>query len=166
MNKLRFFLNMKHVVRNQVFETNSSSVHSIVVKETNDYKIELERSQTNPYAVVACCMDYSDVGHDETYVIATQQDKFNYLMSWLACKYEYTYYDDLKSSWEYSYVLNALRSVDNKIDDIIVIDSNKAKFDHQTAPYNSSDCVVDLYSERAIKDFIFNDSIMLECYFD
>lgn len=152
-------------IRKEVFETNSSSVHSIVVKYNGEYDVRLEREQQNPCAVVAHCRDYSDVGRDEPYVISTQQEKFNYLMTWIVCKCEYSYERPCEY-WLYNDILNVLKKVDPGINTIIILDEDKAAFDHQTAPYDSSDCVIDIYKENEIMNFIFNDNITLECYFD
>lgn len=156
---------MKSKKRLSVFETNSSSVHTVVVKYNGQYKMELERDDRNPAAVVGHCMDYSKVGHDDDYIISTQQEKFNYLVSWVVCSAEYSY-DSLYESWGYKSLLYALQLVDKDIDDIIVKDADKAGFDHQTAPYSYNDCVVNMYDEHAICDFIFNDNITLRCNFD
>lgn len=156
---------MKTKIRKEVFETNSSSVHSIVVKYNGEYDIRLERDQQNLCAVVAHCRDYSDVGHDEPYVISTQQEKFNYLMTWIVCKCEYSHERPCEY-WLYNDILDVLKKVDPGINSIIILDEDKAAFDHQTAPYDSSDCVIDIYKENEIMNFIFNDNITLECYFD
>lgn len=160
---------MKTKRRESVFETNSSSVHTVVVKYNGQYKMELERDDRNPSAVVGHCMDYSKVGHNDDYIISTQQEKFNYLVSWVVCSAEYSAeygYDTLKESWGYKSLLYALQLVDKDIDDIIVKDADNAGFDHQTAPYSYNDCVVNMYDEHAICDFIFNDNITLRCNFD
>ena len=154
---------MKSKKRQSVFETNSSSVHTVVVKYSGQYKMELERDDRNPFAVVARCMDYSEVGHDEDYIISAQQDKFNYLVSWVVCASNH--YDELRDSWYYKSLLYALQLVDPQIDDIVIRDEHKAGFDHQTSPY-CGDCVVNMYDEHAICDFIFNDNITLKCNFD
>lgn len=156
---------MKTNIRNNVFETNSSSVHSIVVKYNGEYDIRLERDPQNLCAVIAHCQDYSDVGHDEPYVISTQQEKFNYFMTWIVCKCKYSYERPCEY-WLYNDILNVLKKVDPRINNIIILDKDKAAFDHQTAPYNCYDCVVDIYKETDIMNFIFNDNITLECYFD
>ncbi len=169
--KMRFCLHMKETNkmktkrRESVFETNSSSVHTIVVKYNGMYKLELERDDRNPFAVVGHCMDYSVVGHDEDYIISTQQDKFNYLVSWVVCSAKYGY-DPLEESWGYKSLLYALQLVDPNIDTIIMKDEDKAGFDHQTAPYSYNDCVINMYDEHAICNFIFNDNITLKCNFD
>lgn len=157
--------NMKRQIRRSVFETNSSSVHSIVVKYNGEYDVILERDQQNLCAVVAHCRDYSGVGHDEPYVISTQQEKFNYLITWIVCRCKYSY-ERLCEYWLYNDILNVLKRVDPEINTIIILDEDKAAFDHQTAPYDSSDFVIDIYKENEIMNFIFNDNITLECYFD
>jgi len=156
---------MKTKIRKEVFETNSSSVHSIVVKYDGEYDVRLERDQQNLCAVVAHCQDYSDVGRDKPYIISSQQEKFNYLMTWIVCRCRYSCEHPFEY-WLYDDILNVLKKVDPGINTIIILDEDKAEFDHQTAPYGASDCVIDIYKENEIMNFIFNDNITLECYFD
>ena len=151
--------------RHQVFETNSSSVHTLVIKASDSYKVELERVQENPNIVVGHCMDYSKVGHTEPYLITTQQEKFNYIVTWLVVRSQYTY-EPLEESWIYANVLAALNKVDPAIEAIKPMEEDLADFDHQTAPHSESDSVIDMWDEDAICEFIFNDNITLKCTFD
>ena len=150
--------------RNSVFETNSSSVHTLVVKKPKEYAFELETE--GEYCVVAHCHDYSEVGHNEPCILSTQQEKFDYMASWFACKHFYcwTYFYDYETL--YNTLLEAVQIVNPQICMIKVLDEEKAMFDHETAPYNTNDCVVDEYDKNDICDFIFNDNKQLKCYFD
>ena len=156
---------MKRKKRLSVFETNSSSVHTVVVKYDGQFVMELERDAQRPHAVVGHCSDYSEVGHDADYIISTQQGKFDYLVSWIACKRNYGYDYGFEDMWEYKSLLYALQLVDPGICEIVVKDSENAEFDHQTSPCNR-DCIVDFYDEHAICNFIFNDNITVRCNFD
>ena len=154
---------MKRTSRNGVFETNSSSVHTIVLKHEGPYVPELE---TDGNRVVTHCHDYSEYGHDDDAYLSTQQEKLDYLMSWLTVKHDYDYGGELYDTWEYGHVLEAIKSVMPEIEVITVLDEDKACFDHQTAPYSYNDCAVNLDSEEDIRSFIFNDNVQLKCYFD
>lgn len=153
--------------RKNVFETNSSSVHSIVVKYDGKYVCNLERDKRNPFAVVGHCHDYSDYGRSEDMLLTTQQEKFDYVVSLMICANEYSNsYDNIKESWHFKTLLDALQMVDSQIDDVVILDSDNASFDHQTAPYSYNETVVNFYNEYDIMEFIFNDNIQLKCSFD
>lgn len=156
---------MKRQIRSGLFETNSSSVHTIVVKHKGDYKMKLKRSRKAPQVVIGYCRDYSDYGREEPYIMSKQQEKFEYVLSLIIYKYQWSY-GEAEESWEFGVLLEALKSVDNTVVDIMVKDRHKAGFDHQTAPDGYSYGVVNLYNERDIRKFIFNDNIMLELGFD
>lgn len=158
---------MKQQIRKNIFETNSSSVHSIVIKYDGHYVCKLKRDKNNSFAVVGQCHDYSDYGRKTPVMLTTQQEKFDYVISLLCYANEYSAsYESIKESWQYSTLLEALKMVDKQIDDIIILDENKVGFDHQTAPYSYNDTVVNFYNEYDIIDFIFNDNIQLKCCFD
>lgn len=158
---------MKTKIRKNVFETNSSSVHSIVVKYDGKYECNLERDKNNPFAVVGRCHDYSNYGTHDAVMLTTQQEKFDYVVSLMTCANEYLdSYDDIKDSLHFGTLLEALQMVDSQIDDVIILDSEKASFDHQTAPYGYNETVINLYNEYDIMEFIFNDNIQLKCSFD
>ena len=158
---------MRTKTRQHVFETNSSSVHSIVVKYDGQYRFELCCDDKDNTTVVAKCHDYSNAGKgDDEYIISTQQQKLEYLISWLACKNKYGCMEDIYDDWIYGSILNAVQQVNPDVKRIRVVDGDKADFDHQTAPYSYGDCVVDLYNDHSICDFIFNDNIELHCWFD
>ena len=153
--------------RRHVFETNSSSVHSVVVKYNREFKANLRRDDKNPNIVIAKCHDYSNAGNGEDeYVISTQQEKLEYLISWLACKNRYEYGGGIYDDWVYASILEALRKVDPDITSVRITDEDVADFDHQTAPYSCNECAVNLYNDYDICNFIFNDNIELHCYFD
>ena len=153
---------MKLNLRKNIFETNSSSVHAIVINHEGQY---IPKLIMNGDTVIAYCHDYSDYGRGESKFLKTQQEKLDYLVSWVAAKNQYHYYEDIEDMWEYSVLLNAIRVVMPEIKSIKIHDTGKAAFDHQNSPIDS-DCVVNFYKEDDVVSFIFNDSIMLECYFD
>lgn len=127
--------------------------------------MKLKRSKKDPFAVIGRCRDYSDYGKDGNYVLTTQQEKFEYVLSMIAYKSRWDGYN-IEESREFSNLLRAIISIENTIDMIIVKDKGNANFDHNTAPDSYSDGVVDLYNENCIRDFIFNDNITLNMSFD
>ena len=158
---------MKRQIRKNAFETNSSSIHSIVIKYNGQYRFELCCDDKDKFTVVAKCHDYSNAGKgDDEYIISTQQQKLEYLISWLVCRNQYEYGEDLYDNSLYNSILVAIQKVNPQIQSIRNMDSDKAEFNHQTAPYSYSDCVVNVYNEDDICNFIFNDNIELHCWFD
>ena len=118
-----------------VFETNSSSVHTVTVRHDEPYEFRLRRDDSNPGIVLAKCHDYSNKGRSHDYVLSSQQEKLEYLMSWLACKHEYDSYDDMYEDWIYKDILAVIQEVEPSVYEIKILDTGKARFDHQTAPY-------------------------------
>ena len=154
--------------RYRVFETNSSSVHTVTVRHDEPYEFRLRRDDSNPGVVLAKCHDYSDKGRSHDYVLSSKQEKLEYLMSWLACKHEYDCdsYSGIYDDWVYKDILAVVQEVEPGIHEIKILGTDKARFDHQTAPYSYNDCCVNLYRSDDIKNFIFNDHVELVCSFD
>lgn len=149
---------MKQQIRSGVFETNSSSVHTIVIRHKRNFNFNLNCHNN---IVIAECHDYSTVGSERPYTINSQQEKLEYLISWIVASYE----TDAKDSWEVDHILSAIRLVNPNVNGIHIQKEELAQFDHQMHPRWNS-CVIDLYNVNAIHNFIFNDEITLDCYFD
>ena len=149
-------------IRKGTFETNSSSVHTLVMpKPAGELHINQQLIDKNGVITVECG-DFGDSG-----VVCGQYEKLQYLCTWIAllndrCPYGCSC-EDFTSEDCYDLqrcVLEPIQEVDPSVKDIKVTAVDKAEFDHQTAPYNSS-CVVDIYNSQAVQNFIFNDEIKI-----
>ena len=149
-------------IRRNVFETNSSSVHSIVLKHDKPYVSELPVSNGT---LTVNCKDYDGFGRTNTKIISTQMEKVQYLISWISAS-KYNDVNDVKNSWQFDTLLGAIQKIAQDVKDIEICDIESACFNHQNSPHNGNECIVDLYNEDAVMNFIFNDNIIVECYFD
>ena len=149
-------------IRKGVFETNSSSVHTLVMpKPAGEMKIHEQLKDKDGVITVEC--DYfGDSG-----VVYGQYEKLQYLCTWIALlndrgQYGTTCEDFLSEDCcdLQRCVLEPIQEVDPSVRDIKVTAVDKAEFDHQTSPYNSS-CVVDIYNNQAVQNFIFNDEVKI-----
>ena len=120
---------MKRQIRNKVFETNSSSVHSLIISDTGmeDPNLKLIEKDSGKYVCVELnCFDNSE----KTYT--SQEDKLSYiltLMYILNGEYdnEYAFYDLENKIIDYYKKRKGVN-----INGIIITNADKAAIDHQT----------------------------------
>lgn len=150
---------MKRQIRNNVFETNSSSIHTLVYKEQVLEKSELKVHSNGEVRIYLRyfgreCLDYD-----------TQEEKMSYIMSYLWC-----FLGEDNNSFENYYLWKEIK--DALIKYINNNNTSKYKctnitfygegdFDHQTYPECLEDCVVDLYNPEAVVQFVFNKNAVL-----
>ena len=162
---------IKRQIRYGVFETNSSSVHTIVYSNTGMEKSKFKLDEDGKIHVKL------DIyfGADE-HIYNTQEEKLIYLLSFV---YDDCYIKEKEGDW-YSYEMRVIeRAVMDYVEGCtgIVIDKYTITdsdweteydnhFDHQTSPRNGNDCVVDLWDDKAIQSFIFNKNISLKTDYD
>lgn len=77
---------MKKKIRQSVFETNSSSVHSIVIKR----EIPLEKSNLKLDSLGRISLKFLDFTQEDKFVYETQQDKLNYYVTCIALNIAWT----------------------------------------------------------------------------
>ena len=155
---------MKRTIRSNVFETNSSSIHSLVISidglEPSNLKIN---SETNHIDVT------TQYFGKEYNLYNKQEDKLSYLITYIVTQLQ-DQYDDweilgtLKDNYHFITIEEIIKDY-CKCDGINVIIGEESGFDHQTDPSNA-DCVVDLYDDDQIKNFIFNKYITLKTCWD
>jgi hypothetical protein len=148
--------------RQSIFETNSSSVHTLVFpKPEKEMKIHPSLVDKNGVITVEC--DYfGDSG-----VVYGQYEKLKYLCTWIALATGHGPYGDSSEDfsaddcWELRrYLLEPIKETDPSVKNIIVTKVDRAGFDHQTHPH-SCGCVVDFCNEDVLMNFIFNDDIKI-----
>lgn len=156
---------MKFQKRNSVFETNSSSVHSLTIdssgRRPNKIKMKDGYLQAK-FGVFDCSGRFT-----------TQEEKLSYLATVI------WYLDgdlsfDLTGMYEsYSWELLE-RAVKDYVPDckgVRIIGERRSDpfsdgapyLDHQSVPNSEYDCIIDLYDEDAVIDFIWNDYVGLKC---
>ena len=160
---------MKKQIRAGVFETNSSSVHSIVFNrsflEPNKMPMKDGYIQV-PFGVFDCSGKFT-----------TQSEKLSYIVTSLWYAEGYPDVDDMYDSYAWSLLEEAMihyvdgckgvrikGKVKNVNDDDFYLGYGEAPYiDHQSIPSSIDDMIVDVYSENSIIDFVFNPNVWLEC---
>ena len=159
---------MKVTIRKGTFETNSSSVHTLVLAPKESIRYEFDRKKLvhcsvilNPddtWTLIVPCGDFSD-GHG----VSSFDEKIRYLCTYIALALTGGYCEDGKDpdltdedDSRFGNILKAVHLAEPKIRSLLITHVEKAYFDHQTGPFEE-DCVIDLVSEYAIGEFLFND---------
>ena len=148
---------MKRVIRKGIYETNSSSVHTIVISSDGMEPSKLPVDKDG-YITVR----YGEFGKDGT-VYSSQEDKLSYLVT--QCYY--------LGGWEYD--VNRDNNYHFKNIEDAIIDYTGAKgirivggepdIDHQTVNQIDYDLhlIHNEYDEKEIQSFVFNKYISLLC---
>ena len=148
-------------IRKGTFETNSSSVHTLVMPRPKDTKLNPHLID-NHGVITVSCKYYGDSG-----IVGGFLEKLRYLCTWIAVangrgKYgdseDFTSDDcrDLEKC-----VLDPIQEVVPAVLKIKVTNAGSADFDHQTHPSNS-ECVVSLWDTDSVITFLFNDDIYIK----
>ena len=146
---------MKTQIRHSVFETNSSSVHSLSFP-----KGECEETLKIKNGVVSIsCDDFSDCG-----VVYGLHEKLSYLCSFAVLDHPSTEIKrgcmSSEDNWDLDNILSAIQKRYPDAIELVATHCGGAYFDHQTHPCNSS-CVVNLWDTEALETFLFNDEIKI-----
>ena len=148
-------------IRINVFETNSSSTHSLVYSGVSESRLNLD---TNGNLVVNLD-DYADKFLKENRIYSSQEDKLAYVVKF--CVYgggDYNYYRDADESYDLQKLSDILHK--HMIFNELIIKNNKEMlFDHQTNP-SWNDTLINLWNDNEVLNFIFNDNIKLEVGID
>ena len=153
-------------IRRHVFETNSSSVHSISIssKGQQEPDLTIKRRKVNGtfgnYIIVP--LNYFGKNH---YIYNTQEEKLSYLLTIGYCC-SYSDIDDFINSWDFKNLENQICEYvrEFKSCDGILIDPKsvpEAGIDHQMLEEYSS---IESFSQNGLdyKTFVFNEYVSLE----
>lgn len=138
---------MKRKIRNNVFETNSSSVHSITISKEGREPSKLEKDKDGYIKI-----DFGTFDKDY-HIYDTQYDKLSYLIT---CFYYLSGYDicNIYDNYEYKELEKIICNyADAK--GIRIINKEEPYIDHQSQPYNYMD-FINIYDEDEVIDFVFN----------
>ena len=151
--------------RSKVFETNSSSVHSLTIdnggRRPNEIPLNTDGYLVIHFGSFRCSGRYT-----------RQSDKLAYLATclWyltgmptdLNLMYESHWWELLEDAAR-AYIpgCNGIRMLDDvRTEDLW---ESPPYIDHQSVPDDESDLIVDLYDEGAVIDFVWNDYVSLKC---
>lgn len=168
---------MKSKIREGIFETNSSSIHSLVLLNQELSKPNLRELRINKDGVIKIPLGYFGKNYR---IYSSQKEKFSYIMTTFYCWFgeDITKFEN-KDDWHNSYWEDIKEAIISYINascpekhctDIVPILPKRTKnhydwevgFDHQTYPSYLEDCVVNLYVPQKVVEFIFNKNVALE----
>lgn len=143
---------MRRQIRNRIFETNSSSVHSIVITPNGREPSNLPINERGNIEVA--------LGHfgKEDRLYTEQIDKLSYLMT---CIYYMADQDCIymMEQREFQLIEDAICKYSGA-SGIEVVSVDNAYLDHQSVPYGSLE-IINVWDEDEILNFVFNKNVML-----
>lgn len=166
---------MKRQIRNNVFETNSSSVHTLVYL---NQKLDKSKLKIDADGIIRIPIKYFGKNYKD---YSSQEDKLSYIVTFFWCYFGEDISTFESNEWKTGYWIDIKKEL------IEYINKNKtskrecidiipclphdleyddyyykiAGFDHQMYPTGLDDCIVDLYNPEAVIQFIFNKNIIL-----
>ena len=144
---------MNRKIRKNVFETNSSSVHSVAVSKDGIEPSKFKLNENNEIEI-----DFGEFGKDER-LYTSQYDKLSYLIT---CLYYLSGFEieDIYDKYEFKIIENAICSYTGA-NRLKILGKNTPSIDHQSQPYSSID-IINAYNEDEIINFVFNKYISLK----
>lgn len=160
---------MKTNIRGSIFETNSSSVHSLVLLNQELSEPDFRELRINKDGVIKIPLGYFGKEHK---IYSSQKEKISYILTFLWCYFgeDIEWFTDKNRNYYWQDIKDEIIFYINKFSpnilctDIIPVYPKKGLvgFDHQTYPDYLDDCLVDLYNPKKVVEFIFNKNIVLE----
>lgn len=157
---------MKKQVRLHIYETASSSIHSLAISSKHMYKSKLKIADDG-YVHVSLTEYYGKDKKD----YKGQREKLTYVVTWMYIYYGCSLGELFKGSlWEEfntsfaDYVKNSCKGI---LIDKTMFDGGEIAgdyLDHQSIPYgkyDSENCIVNLYDTEQLINFIFNPYLWL-----
>ena len=142
-------------IRRGVFETNSSSVHSLQISKDG---LEPSNLKINKDGYIE--VEFGEFGKDYK-IYNTQYEKLQYLLSFIA--YSRGLYEspsdleDLYETYDFNDVCDTICEYTGA-KGIVIIGDTDAYIDHQSM----DDCVIDYWYTDQVLNFIFNKYVSLE----
>ena len=141
---------MRRVIREEVFESASSSVHSLWIKG----KLGKNKLKMKDGYVLA---DFGQFGKDE-HIYTSQNDKLSYLLSEL---YYINHWeiDGIEDMYQFKYIEEAIMDYDDSVIGIKILKKKEPNIDHQSQPEYGDSNFVNYWDKASIQNFIFNNNI-------
>ena len=138
---------MKKHSRSSVFESNSSSVHTLVISKEGR-----EPSKFIPDKNGYIHVDYGQFG--KNYGFYTEQyDKLSYLVT--LCYYCANVYGDVVDTQQFISIEEAVKEYTG-CNGIIIDGIEEPAIDHQSIPWDGDIDFINVYDEDSVIDFVFN----------
>lgn len=144
---------MKRKIRQGVFETNSSSVHSLVISNDGRESSEFKLNKDGEIEI-----DFGQFGKDER-IYTSQYDKLSYLIT---CLYYLSGWEveDIYDKWEFKEIQDAICKYTGA-KGIKILGEQEPEIDHQSQPYDGIE-IINVYDEDAVINFVFNKYVSLK----
>ena len=141
---------MKRTIREEVFESNSSSVHSLYIKgKLGKNKLKMK----DGYVIT----DFGEFGTDE-HIYMSQNDKLSYLITELYYINHWEY-DSIEDMYQFKYIEEAIMDYDDSVIGIKILKKKEPNIDHQSQPEYGDSNFVNYWDKASIQNFIFNNNI-------
>jgi hypothetical protein len=143
---------MKRQIRKYIFESNSSSVHTLVYsndgRESSNFKLNKDGKIE---------VDFGEFGRDYC-IYDSQYDKLSYLIT---CLYYLSGYeiDSIYDKWEFEKIEEAICSYTGATG-IKILGQVEPYIDHQSVPDYDIE-IINVFDEDAVINFVFNKNIAL-----
>ena len=152
---------MKKVKRNNIWETNSSSIHSLVVDKSG---LEESNLPINKDGYIVA--HYGSFGREKE-IYSDQESKLSYLLS--QCYYlsrlseedKFGKFDYGSHDYYYESIVDAILNYDHRAKGIEIV-GLEPEIDHQSIPYGGDMNLVNYWDEEDVQQFIFNKYISLK----
>lgn len=144
---------MRETIRAGVFETNSSSVHSITVPKDGREPSKLKINKDGMIEV-----DFGQFDKD-FHLYTTQYEKLQYLITCLYYLSSFNY-EDIYDHYEFGLIQDAVCKYAGA-QGIKLLCQTEPEIDHQSQPYSGIE-IINVFSDEEILDFVFNKYVILK----
>lgn len=141
-------------IRKEVFETNSSSVHSLVISKDGLEKSNLKLNKEGKIEIT-----FGSFGKAFN-IYSSQYDKLSYLITLLYYISNGFNYESIYDNYEFKLVEEAICEYTGA-KGIKINPKNEPEIDHQSQPYYGIE-IVNVYNKDEIINFVFNKYISLK----
>ena len=148
---------MKRVIREEVFETASSSIHTVVYNPKRMKKNNL--TMEDGYVIA----DFGEFGTDE-HTYKTQDEKLSYLLTELY--YINNYETNIEENWNFEHLEEAIKDYDSTVKGIKVSKEKEPYIDHQSTPDFGESKFVNYWDKGSIQAFLFNNDLWIHTDYD
>lgn len=140
---------MKKVIREEVWETNSSAQHTLYIKG----KLGKNKLKMKDGYVLA---DFGQFGTEE-HIYTSQNDKLSYLLSELY--YINHYEENIEDMYQFKYIEEAIMNYDSTVLGVKILGKIEPSIDHQEIPEYGESHFVNYWDKNSIQNFLFNNNI-------
>ena len=140
---------MKKQIREEMFESNSSAVHTLYIKG----KLGKNRLKKKDGYIIA---DFGQFSKEEA-IYTNQNDKLSYLLTELF--YENHWDERIEDMYQFKYIEEAICDYDDSVIGIKIQHKKEPEIDHQEQPECGESKFINYWDKASIQNFLFNNNI-------